>query len=151
MSEDQARRIRIPKLRPEFYKSLSAMDAAGAEGLDAKLVELIRIRSSQLNNCAFCLDIHLTDAREKGESQQRLDVLSAWHEAQSFFTEQEQAALELTETMTLLPQSGVPHLIYQRAANAFSDDELSGVMATIIAINAWNRIGVATQLSPKQR
>ena len=144
-------RIRLPKLRPEFYKALSALDSAAAEGLDPVLLELIRTRTSQLNNCAFCLDIHTNDSRAAGESQQRLDVLSAWHEAGSLFTEQEQAALALAEAMTLLPNAGVPDPVYQRARAAFNDNELSGIMATVIAMNAWNRIGVATQLSPKKR
>lgn len=150
-SKQVARRIRIPKLRPEFYKTLIALDAAGAEGLDPILVELIRIRTSQLNNCAFCLDMHLQAARAAGETQQRLDILSGWHEARSFFSEPEQAALELTEAMTLLPTAGVPDDLYHRAAAAFTEDELAAVMATIITINAWNRIGVGTRLDPAKR
>ncbi|MBQ1442453.1 MAG: carboxymuconolactone decarboxylase family protein [Renibacterium sp.] len=150
-SNPTARRIRIPKLRPDFYASLGALDAAGAAGLDPILVELIRIRASQLNNCAFCLDIHVNDARSAGESQQRLDVLSAWHEAGALFSEPEQAALALTEALTLLPAAGVPDDVYQRAAAAFSEAELAGVMATAITINAWNRIGVGTRLSPAKR
>ncbi|WP_394941027.1 carboxymuconolactone decarboxylase family protein [Psychromicrobium sp. YIM B11713] len=146
-----ARRIRIPKVDPAFYQAMNQLTDAAAAGLDPLLAELIKIRASQINGCAFCLDVHLQESRALGESQQRLDILAGWHESPSYFTEQEQAALALTEAITLLPEAGVPDGVYQRAAEAFGDTGLSHVMEMIIAINAWNRIGVATRLSPPRR
>ncbi|HXA11609.1 MAG TPA: carboxymuconolactone decarboxylase family protein, partial [Mycobacterium sp.] len=113
---------------------------------------LIKIRASQLNHCAFCLDMHTQDARKRGESEQRLALLAAWEEAGDLFTDQEQAALALTEEITELSGRGhVSDEVYSRAAAVFSERELGQVIAMALTINAWNRIGVTTRLSPPRR
>jgi AhpD family alkylhydroperoxidase len=116
-------------------------------GLEPALLELVRYRASQINGCAFCLDMHSKDARAQGESEMRLYCLSAWREA-PFYTPRERAALALTESMTSLPTSDVPDDVYAEAEKAFAPAELAGLIGAIATINAWNRIGVATRLEP---
>lgn len=146
------RRINLNRVSPEVYEAMLALSAAAAQDLDPQLAELIKIRASQLNHCAFCLDMHTHDARKLGETEQRIYLLSAWEEAGSLYTEQEQAALALTEEMTDLPSGGhVTDAVYARAAAAFSERELGQVIAMAMVINAWNRIGVTTRLNPPHR
>lgn len=140
-------RVKLKKLSPDVYKALLALDEAAAAGLDAPLAELVRIRASQLNGCTYCLDTHTKDARAGGETEQRLYLLSAWRES-GLFTEKEQAALALTEAVTLLAETRVPDDVYERAAAHFTDAELSQLISQIIMINAWNRLGVTTGLGP---
>ncbi len=113
-------------------------------GLDTGLYELVKIRASQLNGCAFCLDMHSRDARSNGEDQRRLDILAGWREARSFFTDSEQAALELTEAVTLIGDDGVPDTVWNEAASHFTDDDLVALLMAIATINVWNRLAVAT-------
>ena len=135
---------------PEAYAQLLGMgklveDAAVAAGLDPKLVELIKIRASQLNGCAFCLDMHTHDAREIGEDERRLYLVSVWRDT-TLFTEQEQAALALTEAMTDLPRhQDVSDEIYDRAANVFTQAQLSVVVWLATVINTFNRFGVTSR------
>jgi AhpD family alkylhydroperoxidase len=146
------RRINLNRVSPEVYEAMLALSAAAAQDLDPQLAELIKIRASQLNHCAFCLDMHTHDARKLGETEQRIYLLSAWEEAGSLYTEQEQAALALTEEMTDLPSGGhVSDAVYARAASAFSERELGQVIDMAMVINAWNRIGVTTRLNPPHR
>ena len=139
-------RIKLAKLSPQVYQAMLALDEASAAGLDKPLAELVRIRASQLNGCSYCINMHTKDAREGGETEQRLYLLSVWRESPGFFTEKEQAALALTESITLLSESHVPDEVYERAAGQFPDAELSQLISLIIMINAWNRLGVATRL-----
>ncbi|MER7790087.1 carboxymuconolactone decarboxylase family protein [Streptomyces sp. NPDC097640] len=141
-------RMRLAKLAPEFYKAMVGLDAAARKDLDPALVDLIKIRASQINHCAFCVNMHTRDAREAGETEERLHLLSAWEEAAGFFTEKERAALALTEAVTVLTDGFVPDAVYERAAAHFEEAELAQVIAAIIAINAWNRIGVSTRMVP---
>lgn len=113
-------------------------------GFDRSLYELVKIRASQINGCAFCLDMHHHDARAAGEDQRRLDVLSAWREAPSLFTERERAALALTESVTRIADGGVPDDVWQAAANTFDKAELVQLLIAISTINVWNRLAVAT-------
>src|SRR5258705_6884900 len=136
---------------PELYDAMMALSNAAAKDIDADLGELIKIRASQLNHCAFCLDMHTADARKRGISEQKRTLLPAWEEAGDIFSEQEQAALALTEEMTDLARRHVSDEVYARAAAAFSERELGQVIAMALAINAWNRIGVTTRLSPPHR
>ncbi len=140
-------RISLKSLAPRVYKAMLALDAAAGEGLESSLKELVRVRASQLNGCVYCIDMHSTDAREGGESEQRLYALPGWQEA-PYYTERERAALQLTDSMTLLSESHVPDDVYQRAVNQFPEEELAQLMSLILTINAWNRIGVATRLQP---
>lgn len=140
--------MRLANLAPEFYKAMVGLDAAASKGLDPTLVDLIKIRASQINHCAFCVHMHTRDARKVGETEERINLLSAWEEASGFFTEKERAALALTEAVTVLTDGFVPDEVYQRAAAHFEEAELAQVIAAIIAINAWNRIGVSTRMVP---
>jgi AhpD family alkylhydroperoxidase len=141
-------RIKLKKLSPDFHKAMIALDGAAAAGLDPALAELVRIRASQLNGCAHCLDMHTKDARAGGEAEQRIYLLSAWRESPGLYTEKEQAALALTEAVTLVADGHVPDDVYERAAAHFPDAELSQLIAQIITINAWNRIAISTRLVP---
>lgn len=142
------RRIKLKTLVPKFYQAMIALDAESAVGLDARLAELVRVRAAQLNGCAYCLDMHSQDARHAGESEQRLYLLSAWREAGDIYSEQERAALALTEAITLISVDQVPDDVYDVAAKAFDDTTLAQLVALIITINAWTRIGVTCRLQP---
>ncbi|MEU5610996.1 carboxymuconolactone decarboxylase family protein [Streptomyces sparsogenes] len=141
-------RLPLAKLAPEFYKAMIGVDAAARKGLDPTLVDLIKIRASQINHCAFCIHMHTTDARKAGETEERINLLGAWEEAAGFFTEKERAALALTEAVTVLTDGFVPDEVYERAAPHFEEAELAQVIALIATINTWNRIGVTTRLAP---
>ncbi|MFD5391006.1 carboxymuconolactone decarboxylase family protein [Streptomyces sp. NPDC127074] len=147
----QTRRVDFAKAAPKAFKALISLDAAAREGLDPALVELVQIRSSQLNNCAYCLHMHTTDAHKAGESNERIALVGVWEEAGKggFYTEREQAALALTEAVTLLP-GGVPDEVYERAARHFEERELAQLIALIFTINSWNRIAVTTRKVPGQ-
>ena len=144
-------RIKIYKTSPELYDAMMALSNAAAKDLDAELGELIKIRASQINHCAFCLDMHTRDARKHGVGEQKLDVLAAWREAGAMFTERERAALALTEAITVLGDGHVPDDVYARAAAVFSERELGQVIAMAVTINAWNRINVSIRLEPPRR
>ena len=145
-------RIKLYRVSPELYEAMLALENAAAKDIDPDLAELIKIRASQMNHCAFCLDMHTHDARKRGMNEQKLTLLPAWEEAGDLYTEREQAALALTEEITELTGRGhVSDEVYGRAAAVFSERELGQVIAMALAINAWNRIGVATRLSPPRR
>jgi AhpD family alkylhydroperoxidase len=147
-----AARINLNRVSPEIYDAMVALSNAAAKDIDPGLAELIKIRASQMNHCAFCLDMHSHDARKNGETEQRIYLLSAWEEAAGLYTEQEQAALALTEEMTDLTGGGhVSDEVYARAAAAFTERELGQVIAMALTINAWNRVGVTTRLHPPHR
>jgi AhpD family alkylhydroperoxidase len=131
-----------------FYRAMAHLDQAATKeldnaGIDVRLRELIRIRASQLNGCAFCIDMHTKDARAAGETEQRIYALPAWRET-PFFDERERAALALTESVTLMPQTHVPDADFADAAKQFSETELGALISLIVMINAWNGIGVTT-------
>ena len=144
-------RLKIYKTSPELYEAMMGLSNASAKDVDAELGELIKIRASQINHCAFCLDMHTRDARKHGVSDQKLDVIAAWQEAGDLFTERERAALALTEAITELNNGHVPDDVYARAAAAFTDRELGQVIAMAVTINAWNRINVTVRLEPPRR
>ncbi|MFE9995863.1 carboxymuconolactone decarboxylase family protein [Streptomyces avermitilis] len=141
-------RLNWAKLAPDVYKAMIRLDTAAQQGLDPKLRELVKIRASQLNHCAFCLDMHTKDALAAGESVERVVQLSAWDESRHFYTEKELAALELTEAVTVLTDGFVPDEVYERAAKHFEEAELAQLIAAITVINAWNRFGVSTRMVP---
>ncbi|MEV4861177.1 carboxymuconolactone decarboxylase family protein [Streptomyces ossamyceticus] len=138
------RRVDFAKAARPVFRALIGFDAAAREGLDPALVELIQIRASHLNHCAYCLHMHTNDARKAGESEDRLHMVPVWREARHFFTPREQAALALTEAVTLVAERGVPDHVYAEAAAHFDDAELARVLALILTINTWNRIALAT-------
>ncbi|MET9734752.1 carboxymuconolactone decarboxylase family protein [Streptomyces sp. NPDC006458] len=142
-------RLAWAELAPDVYKAMVRLEAAANKGLDPRLVELVKIRASQLNNCAFCLDMHSKDALAAGESVERIVQLGAWRESEHFYTGKELAALELAEAVTELAGGGfVPDEVYERAAKHFEDAELAQVIAVITVINAWNRFGVTCRMVP---
>lgn len=133
---------------PEVHKAMVALDAAASKGIDPTMAELIKIRASQINHCAFCLNMHVRDARSRGETEERVYLLSAWEEAGSLYTERERAALALTEAVTVLTDGFVPDEVYERAAKHFDERELAQVLAMIVTINGFNRIAVTTRKAP---
>ncbi|WP_306317662.1 MULTISPECIES: carboxymuconolactone decarboxylase family protein [unclassified Streptomyces] len=133
---------------PEVFKAMIRLDAAARAGLDPKIAELIKVRASQLNRCALCLDMHSKDALAAGESVERIIQLSAWEESKHYYTEKEIAALELTEAITVLTDGFVPDEVYEKASKLFDEQELTQLIAAITVINAWNRFGVSTRQSP---
>ena len=144
-------RIKMYKVSPELYEAMQALSSAAAIDLDPDLAEMIKIRASQLNHCAFCLDMHTYDARKRGINEQKLTLLPAWEEAGDLYSEQERAALALTEAITKLGERGVSDAVYSQAAAAFSERELGQLIAMAVTINGWNRIGVTTRLAPPRR
>ncbi|WP_336324099.1 carboxymuconolactone decarboxylase family protein [Streptomyces lavendofoliae] len=133
---------------PEVFKAMVRLDAAARQGLDPVLLELVKIRASQLNHCAYCLDMHTKDALAAGESVERIVQLSAWEESRHFYTEKELAAVELTEAVTVLTDGFVPDEVYERAAKQFDERELAQLIAAINVINAWNRFAVTSRMVP---
>jgi len=137
-------RIKMFKAAPELYEAMMNLSNASAKDLDPAIGELIKIRASQINRCAFCLDMHTHDARKLGETDQRLGLVAAWEEAGDLFTEREQAALALAEAITEVGTRGpVSDQVYQRAAAVFTERELAQAIAMAVTINAWNRINLA--------
>ncbi|MET7680172.1 carboxymuconolactone decarboxylase family protein [Streptomyces sp. NPDC005423] len=141
-------RLRWAEHSPEVYKAMVRLDAAARRGVDPKLLELVKIRASQLNHCAFCLDMHTKDALAAGESVERIVQLGAWEESRHFYTERELAAIELTEAVTVLTDGFVPDEVYATAAAHFEEAELAQLIAAITVINAWNRFAVSTRMVP---
>ncbi|MCM2426632.1 carboxymuconolactone decarboxylase family protein [Streptomyces sp. RKAG337] len=145
-----AQRINLMKAAPDVYEAIVALNKAAAHGLDPVVAELVKIRASQLNGCAFCLDMHTHDASKLGLSEQKLHGIGVWRET-PFFTARERAALALSEAVTRLGEHGVPDDVFDEAARQFDEAELARLIAMCITINAWNRIGVTTRLSPAAR
>jgi AhpD family alkylhydroperoxidase len=134
---------------PAFARALSHLDHAATKELDKvdfdrRLRELVRIRASQLNGCAYCIDMHTKDARAIGETEQRIYALPAWRET-GFFTDRERAALAFTESVTLLATDHVPDEAYDAVAAEFTPDEVAALVCLIVMINAWNTVGVSTR------
>jgi AhpD family alkylhydroperoxidase len=148
---ETAQRVNIFKQSPEVYQAMIVLDAAAKKGLDPVLVELVLTRASQINHCAWCLDMHTQDARKVGISEQKLYLLNAWEEVPDLYTERERAALALTEAVTVLTDGFVPDEVYARAAEQFEERELSQLIAVIFTINSWNRIAVSTRRVPPIR
>jgi AhpD family alkylhydroperoxidase len=116
-------------------------------GFDNKLLHLVRMRASQINGCAYCLDMHSKDARAIGETEQRLYALDAWRET-PYYSAREQAALEWTEALTLVAETRVPDDVYERVREQFTEDELVHLSLAIVAINGWNRLNIAARTVP---
>jgi len=138
-------RLAVNDIDPTAYQAVLAMERyVRNSGLDKPLYELIKIRASQLNGCAYCLDMHHRDARAGGEDQRRLDVLSAWREAPEIYTDRERAALALTEAVTFIGEDGVPDDVWADATRHFDDAGMVQLLMAIATINVWNRLAVST-------
>jgi AhpD family alkylhydroperoxidase len=142
-------RIDVMKASPAAYKALAGVQAyVDQSGLDRTLLELVKIRASQINGCAFCLVMHTNEARQHGETDDRMHLLNAWREV-PVFSERERAALALVEAVTLIAEHHVPDDVYEAAKKQFSDKELVDLTMAIIAINAWNRVSITMQTQPQ--
>ncbi|MDG9720793.1 carboxymuconolactone decarboxylase family protein [Streptomyces sp. DH24] len=140
---------RTTRLDAGVRSAMRALSAAAKRGLgDPALAELVQVRASQLNRCAFCLDMHLAIARESGVGERQLGLLAVWEEAGDVFDERERAALALTEAVTVLTDGFVPDEVYQRAAKHFDERQLAHLLAVITVINGWNRLMVARRIPP---
>ncbi|MFV2195037.1 carboxymuconolactone decarboxylase family protein [Nocardiopsis sp. LOL_012] len=145
----EARVIWAKKL-PEVYGKLDEIDKVVADHLDGTLLELLKLRSSILNGCAFCVDLHTEKALKEGESRQRLFQVATWHEAGEIFTGAERAVLALTDEMTRMGEGGVSDEVYDAVAAHFSDEQVAALMAAIAMINLYNRLAVASHLRPRK-
>ncbi len=142
------KRINIMQTLPEAIKAISGLDKfLQTSRLSNIHKEMIKIRASQINGCAYCINMHTKDARKYGETEQRIYLLSAWRET-DFFTEEEQVILAMTEEITLISAQGLTENTYQKAVKVFDAEYLSQIIMAIITINAWNRIGVSTRMEP---
>lgn len=139
-------RLAISRHAPEGYQAVAQLDAYVRRNLDPELLDLVKLRASQLNGCAFCVDLHATDLEKLGVPTRKIYAVSAWRET-TFFTGAERAALALTEQVTRLPD-GVDDAAWQAAAEVFAERELADLVLAIGTINLWNRIGVTTHLAP---
>jgi AhpD family alkylhydroperoxidase len=143
-------RINFAAIEPAAYKALLSLESYLATTTISKtLKELIKISASQINGCAFCINMHTIDARKQGETEQRIYLLNAWREVHDLYTDEEKAVLALTEEMTLITNGGVSEATYQQVKSFFDDKQLAQIMMAIITINSWNRMSVATQLAPQ--
>ncbi|MEE6452229.1 carboxymuconolactone decarboxylase family protein [Gottfriedia acidiceleris] len=145
------KQINYAKLAPEALKIMMQMEKyIKSAGIDDKLRELIKIRVSQINGCAFCLDMHTSEAREIGETEQRLYCISAWRDC-DFYTDAEKVALELAEHITLISNKGVSDELYNRVSKYFSENEYANLVFIINQINSWNRISISMGNRPAQK
>ena len=138
-------RFSVHEVDPSATEAVLGLESyMRSSGFDRQLYELVKIRASQLNGCAYCLNMHTRDARAGGEDQRRLDVLSAWREAPALFTERERAALAFTEATTLVADGGVPDAVWSKLTSCFTPQEVVHLLMAIATINVWNRLAIAT-------
>jgi AhpD family alkylhydroperoxidase len=136
-------RVSYVKTAPATYKAMAGVEQTIREGgLDPKLLHMVKLRASQVNGCAYCIDMHWKDARAAGETEQRLYGLDAWRES-PYYTDRERAALEWAEALTLIADTHAPDDAFERAKSQFSERELVDLTWAVAAINAWNRVAIA--------
>ena len=141
-------RIEYAQVAPSAVEAMRALEKyVRTCGIEPKLLELIKIRASQINGCAYCLDMHAKDARSQSETEQRIYALNAWRET-PFFTEKERAALSWTESVTQISTSHVPDEVYEIARQYFDEKELVNITLAVIAINGWNRLAISFRSVP---
>ncbi len=142
-------RIDYYKFSPDLMKALMGLEnAISKSGLERSLLDLVKLRASQINSCAYCVDLHSADARKNGESERRLYAVAVWRDT-PFFTDKERAALAWTEAVTLLPETHAPDELYQELLKNFSEKEVVDLTFAIVTINAWNRLSVSFRKSPE--
>jgi AhpD family alkylhydroperoxidase len=142
-------RLEAQKVSPAAYQALLGLEmfVRKQSRLEPALIQLVKIRASQINGCAYCIDMHSKDARAEGETEQRIYALSAWEET-PFFTDRERAALALTEAITLIGEDHVSDAVYEKARKSFSEEELVNLTLAIITINGWNRLAITFRMVP---
>lgn len=146
-------RVHLGKVAPDLYQAVAALDklasqTAASAGISDGLSHLLRLRASQINQCAYCVRLHTRDALASGESSDRISVLPAWRET-GYFTEKERAALELCEAVTMISEGQVPDTVYAQAAALLSKEEIAAIEWLAIVINAWNRIAISSRYPVK--
>lgn len=141
-------RMDMFKIEPDAYKAMRTLESYISQHLDKTLLELIKIRASQMNQCAFCLNMHTKDARKNGETEERIYALNAWRES-PLYTQRERAVLAFTEAVTLISEEHVPDDVYDDMKRHFNDEEIARILMAIITINGWNRIAIATRMVPQ--
>ncbi len=142
-------RLKIKALFPEGYKAVLQLDSVLAgSGIDPWYHELIKIRASQLNGCAYCLDMHIQDALKMGIEQRKINLIPTWKEATFQFTYREQVILKMTDAISFIHRDGLPDPVYREAISELGESMTAKIIMSIVLINAWNRIGVATKLDP---
>ena len=143
-------RLKVGKVQPEAYKALNALDVYNSKsGIDKLQREMIKIRASQINGCAYCVNSHTKDALKLGETAQRIFLMGVWREAKNVFSEEEQLLLEMTEQITLIHQHGLSDDLYEKSIRLFGEEKTAQIIMAIITINAWNRIGVGLNMEPE--
>lgn len=142
-------RLDATKAAPAAYKAMLNLEVyvGKSSGLEPSLLELVRLRASQINGCAFCIDMHTKDARAAGETEQRLYALSAWRET-PFYTDRERAAMAWTEAITLIGEGHASDEVYEEVRQRFTEEELVNLTLAIVAINGWNRLSIAFRVLP---
>jgi AhpD family alkylhydroperoxidase len=143
-------RFLMGKVQPDSYKAMFALDKyVASTSIDRRLQELIRVRASQINGCAYCVNHHVRDARKLGETEQRMHLVSVWKEAGDFFSEEEKLLFTMTEEITLIHKNGLSDSTYDKAIALFGEVKTAEIIMVIITINAWNRIGVSLNMAPE--
>jgi AhpD family alkylhydroperoxidase len=141
-------RVNLMRVNPGVFQAMFGLERQVRQaGFDEKLLDLVRMRASQINGCAYCLDMHSKDTRANGETEQRLYGLDAWRET-PYYSARERAALEWTEALTLVSETHVPDDVYERVREQFSEDELVHLSLAVVAINGWNRLNIAARTVP---
>jgi AhpD family alkylhydroperoxidase len=141
-------RIEVGKVSPKAMQAMFGLQSyADTSGLEPPLLELVKMRASQINGCAYCLDMHSQDARAAGETEQRLYLLDAWREA-PFYSDRERAALAWTEALTLVTEGHVPDEVFEQASAQFTEQELVSLSMAVVAINSWNRLSIGFRAEP---
>ena len=141
-------RLNFRQLSPEAARAMAGLEAVLHNcGLEASILEFVHLRASQINGCAYCIDMHTKDMRAAGETEQRLYLLDAWRES-PFYSDRERAALEWTEALTLVSETRVPDEVYERVRPHFTPQELVNLTLAVVAINGWNRFSIAFRSEP---
>lgn len=141
------KRINISTVEPQAFKAMLGLEGYLSKiDISQTLKELVKIRASQINNCAYCISMHTQDAIKNGETPERIFLISAWREATKFFTQQEQIILAMTEEITLIHHSGLSEDTYRQASEFFTENQIAQIIMLIVTINGWNRIALSTHL-----
>ena len=141
-------RLDASKVSPDAYRAIMGLELyVRHSGLESSLIELIKLRASYMNGCAYCVDMHSKDARVEGETEQRIYAVPVWRET-PFYSDRERAALAVTEAVTAIGQAGVPDDVYDEAKRFFRQDELVKLTMAIVTINAWNRVAITFRTEP---
>tara|TARA_R110002167_G_scaffold71696_8_gene202197 strand:+ start:30809 stop:31261 length:453 start_codon:yes stop_codon:yes gene_type:complete len=141
------KRMNINAIEPKALKAMMGLETYLSEiSISKTLKELIKIRASQINSCAYCIDMHTKDALKNGETQQRIFLLNAWKESEDIFSDEEKMALAITEEVTLIQQKGLTDATYEKALSFFNENQIAQIVMAIVTINAWNRIAISSHL-----